>query len=235
MWSKTLTILGIALLALAAGFWWRSQPVSSGDVDAALPVVTTTTLAPTSIPPPTTTLPDGPSFADLIRVVAQDPVVAMPAPVRIRVGGIEVEAPVVPVGIESDGQMEIPVDVAEVGWYSFGPSPGAPGSSVLSGHVSSRSQGRGVFFDLKRLEPGDQVWVEYEDGSSATFEVVGVEIVDKGDLPTDRIFARSGDPVLTLITCGGGFSRALNSYDSNVVVVAVPVSTTSRTAVGGGV
>jgi hypothetical protein len=45
----------------------------------------------------------------------------------------------------------------------------------------------------------------------------------KTELPTDRIFAREGSPVVTLITCGGAFNPSVGSYEDNVVVYAVPV------------
>jgi hypothetical protein len=45
----------------------------------------------------------------------------------------------------------------------------------------------------------------------------------KEELPFDRIFAKAGDPILTLITCGGTFDRSLNAYDDNIVVYATPL------------
>jgi hypothetical protein len=45
----------------------------------------------------------------------------------------------------------------------------------------------------------------------------------KDELPLEAIFSRDGDAVLTLVTCGGGFSASTGRYDSNVVVYAVPV------------
>lgn len=45
----------------------------------------------------------------------------------------------------------------------------------------------------------------------------------KDELPLDVIFSRAGAPVLTLVTCGGGFSPSEETYDSNVVVYATPV------------
>lgn len=225
MIAKAITAAGVVLLVVSGIFFLRSRPVDKGDVDAALGV-TTTTVAPstTASTPPTTTTLAGPRIADLIRVVDDEPADQLADPVAVRVGGIEIEAPVVPVGVEDDGQMEIPTDVDEVGWYSFGPAPGEGGSAVLAGHVSSRTQGRGVFYDLRRVEPGDVVEVDHEDGTTTEYVVVGVETIDKGELPTDEIFSRDGDPIVTLITCGGSFSRAQNSYDSNVVVVAIPTA-----------
>ncbi|MEX1287100.1 MAG: class F sortase [Acidimicrobiia bacterium] len=228
--SKILTAIGIVLLLAAGVFFLRSRPVEKGDLDAALAATTPTTEATTTTEPPaepsTATESDEPSIADLIRVVEEEPTIEMSDPVRIRVGGIEAEAPVIPVGVEDDGQMEIPRDVDEIGWYSFGPAPGEGGSAVLSGHVSGGSQGRGVFYDLKRVELGDEVEIDHADGTTTRYRVVAVETIDKGELPTDRIFARDGDPKLTLITCGGSFSRSLNSYDSNIVVVAEPIQKT---------
>ena len=53
--------------------------------------------------------------------------------------------------------------------------------------------------------------------------MVGRSTYLKNELPFDTIFSREGNPVLTLVTCGGGFSQSSRSYDSNVVVYAVPV------------
>ena len=40
--------------------------------------------------------------------------------------------------------MDLPEDVDRVGWYRFGPAPGADGSAVLAGHVDDAEQGLGV-------------------------------------------------------------------------------------------
>ena len=47
--------------------------------------------------------------------------------------------------------------------------------------------------------------------------------VSKDELPVDRVFSKDGDPVLTLITCGGDFNRSLRSYSDNVVAYAEPI------------
>lgn len=120
--------------------------------------------------------------------------------------------------------MEIPEDVDDVGWYRHGPVPGESGSAVLAAHIDSVGQGPGVFFRLGTLGRGDLIEVTNAEGSIQVFVVQAVETIPKDALALDRVFAREGKPVLTLITCGGGFSRSLGSYDSNVVVVAVPAA-----------
>jgi LPXTG-site transpeptidase (sortase) family protein len=149
------------------------------------------------------------------------PLVHVAAPERITIPAIGAAAPVVPVGLESDGTMEIPRDVATVGWFEPGVRPGEDGSAVLSGHVDSRTQGRGAFFDLEDLDVGDEVIVE--GGQQVrTWRVVARQRFPKDELPVDDLFTRSGAPRLVLITCGGAFDAGARSYSDNVVVVAEP-------------
>ena len=57
------------------------------------------------------------------------------SPRAIQIGDLRLESPVRSVGLEEDGQLEVP-DETEVGWYEYGSAPGLPGSTVLAGHVS---------------------------------------------------------------------------------------------------
>lgn len=119
--------------------------------------------------------------------------------------------------------MAVPEDVRTVGWYRFGSRPGSlSGSAVLSGHVDDRVQGRGVFAALGDVEPGDLVEVELTDGTRLGYRVRTVEQVAKDALPADELFARSGPPRLTLITCGGDFDWTTRTHTENVVVTAEP-------------
>lgn len=146
------------------------------------------------------------------------------SPVSLSIASLGVAAPIDGYGIDQrTGQMDVPNNVREVGWYEHGPSPGESGSAVLAAHVDLKSQGPGVFFDLKRLEPGELIEVAFDDGSLERFEVKARATYEKDELPLDLIFSRVGSPVLTLVTCGGGFSPSQESYDSNVVVYATPV------------
>jgi hypothetical protein len=141
-------------------------------------------------------------------------------PERLRIGAIGVDAPILPVGV-TGGTTEVPADVHEVGWYRFGGRPGSPGSTLLLAHVSSGTQGPGVFFSLRDLAPGDDVVVEMRDGSSSVFRVIARRSYVKEALP-DRLFSRTGPAMLALVTCGGGYSEATGRYEDNIVVYAVP-------------
>lgn len=144
---------------------------------------------------------------------------------RIELPTLGVDTDVVPVGVDSEGLMEIPEDVATVGWYRFGPVPGAAaGSAVLSGHVDDYRQGQGVFARIGDLGPGDVVRVVDETGVSREFTVLSREEWSKGEVPLDRLFDRGGGSRLVLITCGGSFNSSSLGYDDNIAITAVPVS-----------
>jgi LPXTG-site transpeptidase (sortase) family protein len=158
--------------------------------------------------------------------LASSPLAAVP--VRVRIPRIAADLPVVPVGVEASGEMEIPTDVRTAGWYRYGPAPGEAGSAVVTAHVDSRSQGPGPFQRLHELRPGDRVEVEQADGGVLAFAVQGRTRVLKEELPLGTVFRRDGGPALTLITCGGDFDEAAARYDENVVVVAVPMQPDGR-------
>jgi sortase family protein len=151
-----------------------------------------------------------------------DQIKLLAAPVRIRIEAIGLVADVVPVGVEGS-TTEVPRDVDEVGWYRFGPRPGETGSTLLIAHVDSRTQGPGAFFRLREMQPGDAITVHLADRSLATYTVVARRAYRKEEL-SDRVFARDGPSVLTLVTCGGSFSGTTRSYSDNVVVYAIPLA-----------
>ena len=144
-------------------------------------------------------------------------------PVRLRIPAIGVDAPVGPVGINDRGEMAIPEQVQDIGWYEYGPAPGADtGSAVLSGHVDSAQQGLGAFSRLGQLTAGDKITVVNAAGRQLDYRVVGKEAFDKKTVPLADLFSRSGAARLTLITCGGAFDSSALSYVDNIVITAVP-------------
>lgn len=227
-----LAVIGVAL-ALVAAVGFLNTPSDLGDATAV-----EATLTPSSDPLPTTTSPDDTTTTSIAplwspnerSLLADLDVTQGPRPERLRIDVLGIDAPVGDYGVAPSGQMDVPDNITEVGWYKYGPSPGEPGSAVLAAHVDLRGPGRGLFYDLDELEADDEVVVGYSDGESRRFRVVARSTYLKSELPLDAIFSREGDPVLTLITCGGGFSESQGSYDSNVVVYAVPIEAQDRPA-----
>jgi hypothetical protein len=156
--------------------------------------------------------------------LADLPSQARARPVQIRIAALGLRAPIVAVGVDiATGVMQVPGSIATVGWYRFGAVPGSPGVTLVVGHVDSSTQGRGAFFGLGSLRPGAGVAVRSSDGASHPFRIVAIRSYPKGQLPP-RLFARTGAPVLALVTCGGPFDRATGHYADNVVAYGVPSS-----------
>ena len=140
------------------------------------------------------------------------------APVRLVIPAIDVDPPVVPVGLLASGAMAVP-DFGLAGWYEPGPLVGEPGPAVIAAHVSSTA-GPDVFAGLVDLAPGDEIAVETASGGRHVFVAAASEQLPKEQLPTDRIWSDDDEPVLRLITCGGEFDAAARSHRDNVIVYA---------------
>ncbi|MFF9408306.1 class F sortase [Streptomyces anandii] len=141
-------------------------------------------------------------------------------PDRVRIPVIQVDAPITPVGVDSDGWVAAPPPENPnlAGWFSGAVTPGEKGTAVVVGHVDNKA-GPAVFYGLGALKKGNHVDIHREDGKTAVFEVYGVEVFEKDDFPGDRVYGSKGTPELRVITCGGGYTKQ-TGYQGNVVVFA---------------
>ena len=144
-------------------------------------------------------------------------------PTGLSIPSLGVLAPVVPVGLAEDRSMQIP-GVSEAGWYLPGRAPGSPtGSAVIAAHVDFNER-PGVFFELRGIQPGAEVVVTDAAGGTHRFVVTERTQVAKDRVPMQELFRTGGDPILTLVTCGGAFDSGARSYSDNIIVRAVPVA-----------
>lgn len=127
--------------------------------------------------------------------------------------------PLIDLGIQADGSMEVPVDFDDVGWFTGGGRPGGRGPTVIAGHIDSPGD-PAVFFRLGELEPGDRASVRDEAGTITEYEVYRAEDFAKDDFPTAEVFGALATDELRLITCSGLFDTSIGHYDDNRVVFA---------------
>ncbi|MFE6092492.1 class F sortase [Streptomyces massasporeus] len=178
----------------------------SGEFDEGPPQPATAAAADNRVP--------GGTFAGTVRPLPY----ALPD--RVRIPAIQVDAPMIPVGLDADGWVGAPPpeDPNLAGWFTGAVTPGEKGTAVVVGHVDNQ-QGPAVFYGLGALRKGHRVEVARQDGKTAMFEVYGVEVFEKNNFPGDRVYASKGAPELRVITCGGGFSKQ-EGYAGNVVAFA---------------
>jgi sortase (surface protein transpeptidase) len=141
-------------------------------------------------------------------------------PVRVVVPSLDIQSRLVPLGLLDSGEIEAPRRYDQAGWFTKGVRPGQAGAAVIAGHVDS-TDGPGIFYDLAAAEPGAEILVEREDGSTATFRVDRLASYPKDEFPTVEVYATNGRE-LRLITCGGDFDDG--HYHNNIVVFATLVA-----------
>ena len=154
---------------------------------------------------------------------------------RMRVPALGIDAPLGVRLVGGDGQMPNPAGPSDVIWYDFsewegiGGAIGGGGNAVFSGHVDYAARvpyagvdyrGRGVFFSLSLLSPGDVIEVE-SAGQTIRYAVswrqtVDAEATDWGEMLSADVAVDS----ITLITCGGEFDFDSRSYVDRVVIRA---------------
>ncbi|MBD0691383.1 class F sortase [Streptomyces sp. CBMA123] len=149
------------------------------------------------------------------------PVLKRAKPTRLRIPQIAVDAPFTELTLNPAGQLNAPPpdDKNLVGWYRDGVTPGERGSAVVAGHVDT-TKGPAVFLLLSLLLPGNKVEVSRADGTVAVFTVDAVETFAKNAFPDQKVYGKTPDAQLRLITCGGTYDKKQRDYLDNVVVFA---------------
>jgi sortase (surface protein transpeptidase) len=155
---------------------------------------------------------------------------ARSVPTTLRIPAIGLSVPLSGLGLNADGSVQVPTNTVEPGWFQLGPTPGQVGSAVILGHVDSY-QGPGVFFQLRTLASGDQVFVDLADGVTVQFAVDSVAMYSKQQFPAQRVYGSHGSSALQLVTCGGTFDHQTGSYLSNIVVYTSLTAVTPASAV----
>ena len=165
-------------------------------------------------------------------------------PLLLQIPRLEVNAPVLGVGINADNAMDAPEGPADdpvwqqAFWYRGSAIPGARSTALVAGHIDGGLDGAAVFAHLDRLRPGDVIIVhDTRSGLDVRFAVraskryslavaaqpavlkriYGVgPVVGKWPLPS-----ADGRSHLTLVTCAGTFRNG--THDHRLVVYAIRI------------
>jgi LPXTG-site transpeptidase (sortase) family protein len=139
-------------------------------------------------------------------------------PVRLVIPSLSINAKVQQVGLNAKGEMGIPTNFKDVGWYKYGTVPGQLGSAVIDGHIDNALALPGVFKHLEDIKKGDDVYVVANDGTTLRFVVSEVATYPYTDGPTEHIFGANDVARLNLITCTGTWVSSKHTYNERFVV-----------------
>ncbi|PIR68169.1 hypothetical protein COU49_02365 [Candidatus Nomurabacteria bacterium CG10_big_fil_rev_8_21_14_0_10_35_16] len=138
--------------------------------------------------------------------------------VRLKIPKINVDSPVVPVGLTRLGAMDAPTDPMEVGWFNLGPNPGEVGSAVIDGHSGYKDNIPAIFDDLSQLSLGDDIYIENNKGETIIFVVKKIQKYYPDSDAYGVFNSNDGLAHLNLITCVGVWDTETRSRSERLVI-----------------
>ena len=155
------------------------------------------------------------------KLVSQNQIInktASGSPMRLGIPSINVKAHIQHLSVSLTGEMEVPSNSVDVGWFYHGPRPGDKGSAVIAGHLNGLNGEAGVFANLHKIREGDKLYIEDDKGKSITFVVRRLLNYDPGY--AEEVFSRNDGSYLNLVTCDGTWDENKKSYSKRLVVFA---------------
>lgn len=133
-------------------------------------------------------------------------------------------ARILQVGVTTDGAMDVPNNIFDVGWYVGSAKPGSGGVIVIDGHNGGPNI-HGVFKELPNLTAGDKIKIERGDGKTFIYKVVENNTVPLSGANSymETAFTSPEDGVesVTLISCTGEWSQVQYTYLSRQFTRAI--------------
>lgn len=140
-----------------------------------------------------------------------------------------VDVPIVAVSTDDDGMLEVPGDITTAGWWRGGSRLGDPfGSTLVSAHVDSTTQGLGPYAELLSVRAGQRIELQSAH-LSQDYVVSSLRLLDKGPLLDHPwVYSATGPHRLVMVTCAGPFVPAKGGYQRLAVVTATAVGEPAR-------
>ena len=121
-----------------------------------------------------------------------EPPTATPTPfsgtvARLQIPRFDVDSAVEEIGLTDTNELETPANPLDSGWYTIYDRPGWGGNAVFSAHVDWYPNIRGPFYNLAKIEAGDEIVVVMEDGTTYHYEVVRKQRYEVSNIPMGDI------------------------------------------------
>ena len=165
--------------------------------------------------------PELPQILGEQKVSPQPTVISEPEisnPVNLKIPKINIDSQIEEVEDDSQGRMDVPKDAMNVAWYKLGYKIGEGGSAVLAGHFDMADGSPAIFYDLEKLEVGDEILTTTETGQEFRFKVTDKKSYDFDKVPMQEIFLSDDKARLNLITCEGIFNKSDKNYSKRLVI-----------------
>lgn len=146
-------------------------------------------------------------------------VVAADLPRALYIDKLDVSARILPMSVNTAGNIQAPLNIYDAGWYNGSVKPGQTGAVFIDGHASGPTR-EGLFAYLDTMNTGDTLQVEKGDGTLLTYRVIFKEVVALNDIDMKKVLLPYGNTLkaLNLMTCTGTWLPDKKTYDQRVVV-----------------
>ena len=138
---------------------------------------------------------------------------------RLQIPAIGVNAPIISIGLTSDGSLDAPKTLYKVGIYTGGPWPGQNGTAIVDGHSGSPVQ-HGVLEHINKLKIGDLISVVETSGKTTRFAVTATQAYPAVASTAGVLFAKTTTPTMNLISCYGNWNDKTQEFDQRWIVKA---------------
>lgn len=179
-----------------------------------------------NLPPESLTSKSAPSSVKLKPQAVASYSVPPTNPKYIAISAVDISnTPIVRLGLTASGAIAVPDNIYETGWYDGSAKPGQSGTMFIYGHVSSWTAD-GIFYNLHKLQPGDDVTITRGDNTIYTYKVVKSVVYPYNAVPMATVLApvAPGTPGLNLMTCTGQVIKGTSEFNERLVVYTSLVS-----------
>lgn len=147
----------------------------------------------------------------------QSQAAGLASPRRLTIPKLRISSEVEELGLDKKGNMDVPKNFQDVGWYKLGYRLGENGNMVITGHLDTPT-GPAVFSELNLLTLGDEIFVDGSDSRQFVYKVYDKQIFGYSEFPLNLVFGPSAEQSLNLITCSGVFDRQNKNYSNRLVI-----------------
>lgn len=141
-------------------------------------------------------------------------------PISLEINKISLTGIIRGEGLNDENLMSVPPEYNIAGWWKYGAKIGGYGNTILAGHFKTEDGAPGIFYNLNKLNVGDNIIVFGKNGQKAEFRIVQTELYKTEEFPTQEIYSPNSNSQnsLILITCAGDFTNG--DYSKRLVLRA---------------
>ena len=171
---------------------------------------------PTPVPTPTPEPTGSPELPDFFLPPGDRQITELP--IRMRIPALSLDYEIQATGADRNGTMVVAPGIEVISWFDRSSIPGNEGNAIFGGH-NSWSGVRSKIYTLDKLEIGELMEIDYDDGTCLRFFLESVFVYELRTAPSHLIMDTAGDARLTLITCKAPFNTVTGTSDNRIVAI----------------